>query len=118
MATGGSGKPRPLTERQTAVMARIEALLSERRLTWAALARATGKSTSSGSQWSGRLSFPSAETLEKMADALGVPVAALHTEGNNHDRETVLLEAWRALSRREQDALLACARGLRGSLGD
>lgn len=120
---GNMGKPRPLTDRELAVMDRLERLLRDRGLNWSQMARAVGKTTGSASQWSGRRSFPREQTLYAIAQWLGVGMGWLLSGDEPQERrlaqttnEQALLDALRAMSPDEQKALLAAAQGIKGSL--
>jgi transcriptional regulator with XRE-family HTH domain len=120
---GREGRERTLTPRELAIMDRIEARIKSAGISWATLALDVGKTKSSGSQWSGRRSFPREESLYRIAQRLGVEMGYLLTgdqPGEQTRAQTVnekaLLELTRELSPAEQQALLAVARSLKGSL--
>ena len=117
------GKPRKLNDREKLVLDRVELLLKSRSLSWSELARAVGKTTSSASQWSGRLSFPREQTLYSIAQQLGVGMGWLlagdETDENLAPRtvtERDLMRVVKEMSPDEQRALLGAARGLKGTI--
>lgn len=116
-------RTRPLTDRELAVMNRIESRLVTKGETWASLARKVGKTNSSGSQWSGKRSFPREQTLYKIAQALEVGMGWLlagdepgeQTRAQT-DLELAALQLMREMSPAEQLTMLAAGRGIKGSL--
>lgn len=116
-------KTRDLTDRELMVMDRIESVLKRTGNNWTQLALSVGKSASSGSQWSGRRSFPREQTLYTIALRLGVEMGWLLTGDEpsaerqaQTENELATLRLWRQLSPAEQSAALAVIRGLKGSL--
>jgi transcriptional regulator with XRE-family HTH domain len=116
-------KQRDLTQRELAVMDRIQSVMLGAGLNWSALAVSVAKTVSSGSQWSGRRSFPREQTLYLIAQRLGVEMGWLLTGDEpteqrqaQTENEKSMLGVMREMSPAEQSALLAAARGIRGSL--
>lgn len=112
-------KQRELTDAERAVLERIDAVLSDRRMSWAELARRVGRSKQLGAQWSGKRSFPPqrvafaiAEVLEvsrtwllsgEEADAAPRPVTA---------RQAEVLRLMLEMTPDQEAAILAAAKGI------
>ena len=89
------------------VAANIKSLMKARNTDAAKLGRDAGLNyTGVYDVISGKSKNPQIHTIEKIAKALGVPIAYLFKEGSELDREGEMLSAFNQLSPEDQDRML------------
>lgn len=118
-----SSNQRTLTPAEVEVLGRIEMRLEERRMSWAELARQSGRSTQLGAQWAGRRSFPPERVLSRIAEVLDVPRSWLLSGNESEEevrartvRQANVLRLMLDMTPEQEAALLAAAEGIAAHL--